>query len=298
MSKVSKVLLQSAIATAESTRTYKTADALFKEVAKASFAQKENLTPLQLLQLAVEYGCTCKSVSELKLPEVKERKPANEGGTTGTGRKGREKLIVDEAKLREVIADIEDKRTFDKLNDLWNAVAETEWAKAHTPRPLSASVVYQRVQEFGIETKTKPARNRTKSSDSNEIELTESVAPNADDGVLPTTREVTVRVNDAMSIYNSGIRRFRNMGLTVVPAGACPHKLTATDEATVEAWCRKVVATMAAQRQQIAPSGLQYFARQFYDIFSEDYKTVSENILACKHAIYSGFGPSDEDEGE
>lgn len=271
---VSKVLLQSAIDSAEKTKTYKTADALFKAVAKSKFAQKKQLTSLQLLQLAVEKGCTCKSVEELKLPEPK--RPAS----SGTGRKGREKLIVDETKLREVITELEDSNTYDKLNDLWQAVADTEWAKDHAPRPLTASVVYQRVKEYGIETKTQPARKRRQPAvvdgGGNEVTINE-------DG---PTRTVVVRTNDAMSAENAGIPRFRGVGLTVVPAGACPFKLTGTDFDTVKSWCTKVVESAFRQHQQIAPSGLIYYARHFFGIFGPEYQTVKEHILACKYEIY------------
>ena len=163
---------------------------------------------------------------------------------------------------------------------MWEAVAKTDWAMDMEPRPLSAAVIYQRVQEYGIETKTKPARGRKRT---NTLELTNDI-----EGVETKPAPVAISfVNDRMNKFNAGIPLRPGCSMIVVPAGACPHKLSGTDENSVTDWGKKIVKTFFTQRQQLAPSALAYFAREFYDVFSEEFKTVEKNIAACKAEIYS-----------
>lgn len=62
------------------------------------------------------------------------------------------------------------------------------------------------------------------------------------------------------------------------PSG-CPVKLTGTDEATVHEWVEKVIYYGHSEaRSHYSESALRYFARCFYDTFSEEYKQVCEHI--------------------
>lgn len=72
------------------------------------------------------------------------------------------KLPVDKKKLQDVINDIELKYTDLKTGELTitnrsqlaDIISNTEWAKNHQPKPISASVVKDRMNKFGLTCKT------------------------------------------------------------------------------------------------------------------------------------------------
>lgn len=64
----------------------------------------------------------------------------------------------------------------------------------------------------------------------------------------------------------------------MIPGGKCPVELTAIDKKTVMTWCLDVWAHHQGQKQKIAASTLKYYARYFYDVFSEEYATVCSHI--------------------
>jgi len=63
------------------------------------------------------------------------------------------KTPVNKKELQNIINKLESEQTFINRNELFQAVADTDWAKGHS-RPLTKSVVYLRVKEFGIQLKT------------------------------------------------------------------------------------------------------------------------------------------------
>ena len=69
--------------------------------------------------------------------------------------RGRKKLVLDKDEFQKVVDDLEAKNDFQRLAQLWDAVEQTDWAKGQSPRPLTASVAYQRAQSLGITFKTK-----------------------------------------------------------------------------------------------------------------------------------------------
>lgn len=344
--KPSKILLQSMIDALENRQTYTSVTKLFQDIAKTNFAKKAGMSAEECLELAVEYNCKSKTgkiemttfttvdqkrrrgrgKSKLIIDKVEFQKQvdtleanqtfdtlgefwqaleetdwaknhsprpltaavaiarAKEFGithkTTSSGR-GRAKLEVNKEELEKVIRELESERTFAKLGDLWDAVSETDWAKGHA-KPLAPATIYQRVQEYEIECKTKSARRRRKKqkldidSDSGETKSKES-----NQVALPP-----VVVDDAISRFNAGIERRANLDFVVVPSGPCPHKLSGTDKDSVLGWCGKVIDSMEDKGVQIAPSGLTYFARQFYDYHSNEYKIVKECIEENKFDLY------------
>ena len=68
------------------------------------------------------------------------------------------KLEVSRDELQRIVDELESQQTFPNPSALWNAVEETAWAKAHQPRPVAASVAYDRAKELGIQYKTRPAK--------------------------------------------------------------------------------------------------------------------------------------------
>ena len=67
----------------------------------------------------------------------------------------RTKIPVDAAKLQETVSGLEANRTFVNQSALFQAVAETEWAKG---LKLTPAVIYLRVREFKTTCKTLPGK--------------------------------------------------------------------------------------------------------------------------------------------
>ena len=62
------------------------------------------------------------------------------------------------------------------------------------------------------------------------------------------------------------------------PAGKCPANLVDTDYETVKEWAGKILRHGEAKNVVYSARALRYWARQFYDIFSEEYKLVSQHV--------------------
>lgn len=68
---------------------------------------------------------------------------------------GRTKVTVDEAELRQVVNELEEKNSYANRSYLFKAIAETEWAKNGK---YTVSVISNRITEFKIEVKTEKGR--------------------------------------------------------------------------------------------------------------------------------------------
>ena len=83
---------------------------------------------------------------------------------------------------------------------------------------------------------------------------------------------------------STGSVKHRSVSATMLrihtPAGSCPHRLEDTDEATVQRWAEKVRDTGESDGRFYSLPALKYYARQFYDIFSDEWKTVVGHLQA------------------
>lgn len=72
-----------------------------------------------------------------------------------------------------------------------------------------------------------------------------------------------------------------NFSVRVVhtPAGSCPVKLKETDYDSVLEWAQLVMENGRANNLNYLPSALVFFAQQFYNIFTEDYKIVKNHLI-------------------
>ncbi len=61
----------------------------------------------------------------------------------------------------------------------------------------------------------------------------------------------------------------------IAPAGKCPYPLKSTDKEAVIAWTNKLREFGAERGDYFSTSAIQYYARYFYDIFSDEYKQVA-----------------------
>ena len=67
--------------------------------------------------------------------------------------RGRKAIEVDPIKFQQVIDDLENRQTFESWTRLFDAVAQTEWARSF-PRPLTAQTARLRAEALGIRVKT------------------------------------------------------------------------------------------------------------------------------------------------
>ena len=70
----------------------------------------------------------------------------------------RTKVEIDRAVFQKIVTELETHKEFSNPSKLWEAVANTDWAKSMTPRPLTVSVLYMRAKELGIVYKTQKGK--------------------------------------------------------------------------------------------------------------------------------------------
>lgn len=66
------------------------------------------------------------------------------------------------------------------------------------------------------------------------------------------------------------------------PAGKCPVKLQSTKKEDVLDWAEEIYSIGLSNNIHYLPSCFKFFAQQFFNIFSEDYKTVC-NIISSSY---------------
>lgn len=71
-------------------------------------------------------------------------------------------------------------------------------------------------------------------------------------------------------------KKKRGVQHLIVPSGACPVQLTSTDLEDVHDWARAVVAYHP--QYQVALSALKYYVREFFGIFTSEYRLVCEHL--------------------
>ena len=62
------------------------------------------------------------------------------------------------------------------------------------------------------------------------------------------------------------------------PAGKCPAKLSGTDRTSVMEWADRVMEFGVKDNCRYLPEAIRYWARDFYDYFSPEYKAVCQII--------------------
>lgn len=62
------------------------------------------------------------------------------------------------------------------------------------------------------------------------------------------------------------------------PAGSCPIKLKSTEYESVFEWTQLVMDHGRTNNLNYLPSALVFFAQQFFNIFTEDYKIVKNHL--------------------
>lgn len=264
--------LRNEIEKLESGRTFESMGDLWEAVADTEWAKTSFKKPLSvavIMQRVKEFGIKTKT------------KPSDKKGR-------RDRLEISLEDLQKAVDQVEQNRTFDKLTDLWEAVAQTDWAKGLQPRPLTAPVAYQRANELGVVTKTKSARKKIESMPAAVVDVQDEEEEIPEE---PKKKPNPILVGDKAALQNSGIPSFRGIRLVGTPAGACPVKLAGTDQEVVESWCFKVVSHFYhAERMQMTPSALIYFAASFFDRDTPEFEEVRAAIIEAKPYLYTQLG--------
>lgn len=75
------------------------------------------------------------------------------------------------------------------------------------------------------------------------------------------------------------------------PAGKCPHKLDSTNPEDIDAWANKVRNSFSNESKFLTLSGLIYFVRHFYEMFSPEYQMVKDHLeTSLGHERSYGLG--------
>jgi len=68
----------------------------------------------------------------------------------------------------------------------------------------------------------------------------------------------------------------RSFSVVITPSGRCPEKLASPSPEEVILWANKVQDAGTSKQEIYTASALKYFAREFFDFFSAEYKSVCE----------------------
>ena len=171
------------------------------------------------------------------------------------------KLVVDKQELQDAINLVESEQEFEGITDLFKAVAQTDWAKNHKPKPVSHSVAYSRYKEFGLDSKTQPARVHTPKEDKQ--------VDNEEIGTSPVVRE--------------GV-------FTTVPSGECPVPFSLFEESIVYTWIDDLQQTWKEQHgDMLSAEAVAYYVNDH-----TEYDKIREAILTWFDC--AGIEVSDEEQ--
>ena len=71
----------------------------------------------------------------------------------------------------------------------------------------------------------------------------------------------------------------------LTPSGVCPYPLSGTSEVAVKDWVIGVLSFKNKAGSKHTVQSITYWIRDFYSIFSEEYKVVSNHIINLKEEL-------------
>lgn len=77
--------------------------------------------------------------------------------------------------------------------------------------------------------------------------------------------------------------------IVAIPAGKCPIKLIDSDYESVIEWTKEVHSHGISNNLNYLPSAFSFFAQQFFNIFTEEYKSVCNHINLAYNVDNSQF---------
>lgn len=198
------------------------------------------------------------------------------------------RVEIDPEELQKTIDEVESSRQFTTMSALWQAVADSSWGRSHPSAPLSSHTIGERAREYELRVQTQPARRKS-SKKGGQLKRVRQNDENALPIRLPPIEGTFV---DPMKVENDGVPEIEGQVVIVIPGGTPEVELEDTDEDAVREWCEAVVDRWSERGKQLMPSGLAFFARQFYDVRSDEYRRVYAAIQSCKLSLYKN--PHDE----
>lgn len=90
----------------------------------------------------------------------------------------------------------------------------------------------------------------------------------------------------AKSIAKHQKENFRKIETYLLtPAGRCPYPLSGTSEVAVKDWITGVLSFKNKSGSRHTVQSITYWVRDFYSVFSEEHKIVSNRILELKEEL-------------
>lgn len=77
--------------------------------------------------------------------------------------------------------------------------------------------------------------------------------------------------------------------IIAIPAGKCPIKLISSDYEEVIEWTKEVHSFGVSNNLNYLPSAFAFFAQQFFNIFSQEYKDVCNHINSAYNVDNAQF---------
>jgi len=166
--------------------------------------------------------------------------------------------VIDKAEFQRVVDSVEAEQEFDSLDDLWDAVSDTEWAEDMNPRPLTKFKAKAEAERLGIVTKT----GDTKPADYTPPEPEPEPEP---EPVKAAASPKRPKLEPPPEPPREKISLGRGILAISTPAGKCPVKLEADcDESDVISWGLSVREHGDVHGRFFLASALKYWVRQFF----------------------------------
>ncbi len=91
-----------------------------------------------------------------------------------------------------------------------------------------------------------------------------------------TLRKASEKNEDGVQMDGKPIRK--GFSLVHAPPGLCPHELGSIETTAVRDWLAKLVRHHETKKELIKPYAAKYYARLFYNVFSDEYFQLSDKI--------------------
>lgn len=203
-------------------------------------------------------------------------------------------LPVNKTLFEQAVQEVEGHGPLATQQALFIAVAD-KYNTLDTGCKISAPVAKLRIEGWTIPIKTAKARNFTKTKKTDSIVPDPVPAKKSEPKVSTDEPKVSVEIQRRRMASGSCGCGHLNI---VAPAWACPVKLTGTDRETVAVWAGKVVDAGHKIARHYSPTALKYYVRHFYDLESEDWRTVVGHLASISDmgTVPCQTGDYDEDE--
>ena len=185
-------------------------------------------------------------------------------------------LPVDRDLFEQAVQEVEANGPLATQSALFFAVAE-KYNTLDTVNKISAPVAKLRIEGWNIPIKTAKARIFKKS----ETSVVPNPSPKPVEEVVP--KVVSVEKQRRMLASGSCGCGFSNVD---TPAGECPAKLVGIDEESVAKWAEKIIAAGHKIQRHYNLAALKYFVRFFYEINSQEWRTVINQLMSITDKPY------------